>query len=73
MPSSGLHKHYYCKDCGVRLWKKSRAKKHRSKTGHATAINWRATLAHAKYRARQTPSYLSRLNQKIAEEQERGL
>lgn len=69
----GVQKHYKCIDCGARLWKESRAEKHRNKTGHATEINHRATLAHMKYRARQNPSYLTRLDRKIAQEKDAWL
>lgn len=60
-------KHYYCKDCGAKLFGgKRRAVKHENKTGHTTEINWVAESAHRKYKAREASkhSYLGRLIEK---------
>lgn len=50
--------------CNVRCTTKFKGKKHAVKTGHKIAVNRRATIAHAKYKARQNPSYLDRLRQR---------
>ena len=47
--------------CNVRCTTKFKGRKHAAKTGHKIAVNRRATIAHAKYKARQNPSYLDRL------------
>ena len=49
--------------CNVRCTTKFKGKKHAAKTGHKIAVNHRATIAHAKYKARQNPSYLDRFRQ----------
>jgi hypothetical protein len=47
--------------CTVRCTTKSKGKKHSAKTGHSMTVNSRATIAHAKHKARQNPTYLERL------------
>lgn len=47
--------------CNVRCTTKFKGKKHAAKTGHRIAVNSRATIAHAKHKARQNPTYLDRL------------
>lgn len=61
---------HICTTCGVRLYTAHRAKKHDARTGHKSVVNWRAENAVRKYLARQNPSYLARLDQKIALERD---
>lgn len=47
--------------CNVTCTTAYKGRKHARKTGHVIAVNYRATRANAKYKARQNPTYLDRL------------
>lgn len=60
--------HHICNEpkCGAKVNTAHKAKKHNAKTGHKMLVNWRAERAHLKYLARQNPSYLGLLNQRLS-------